>query len=187
MGGVCGTRGHSTPVKKTNTLCLPCPAAPALLPPVPVDTPPPPSRVGMQAPRKLEWRPSLGTVQLELCIGGQELELSVRLPPCACCSVHAPAQGLGTLFPPPPNQVSPVHAAIILQFRSRASWPVAELAAALGLAPEALRRKAVYWVNQGRQWGRDGPRDVGEDPLAVTAAPERRAIAEMIRCRSSLM
>lgn len=32
----------------------------------------------LKAPRKLQWRPSLGTVSLELAIGDQALEFNVR-------------------------------------------------------------------------------------------------------------
>lgn len=32
----------------------------------------------LKAPRKLQWRPSLGTVSLELAIGDQTLEFNVR-------------------------------------------------------------------------------------------------------------
>lgn len=32
----------------------------------------------LKAPRKLQWKPSLGSVQLELTIGDQTLEFNVR-------------------------------------------------------------------------------------------------------------
>ncbi len=32
----------------------------------------------LKAPRKLQWRPSLGTVSLDLTIGDQTLEFNVR-------------------------------------------------------------------------------------------------------------
>ncbi len=32
----------------------------------------------LKAPRKLEWKPNLGAVQLELTIGDQNLEFNVR-------------------------------------------------------------------------------------------------------------
>ena len=31
----------------------------------------------LKAPRKLQWKPNLGTVRLELAIGGQTLEFNV--------------------------------------------------------------------------------------------------------------
>ena len=31
----------------------------------------------LKAPRKLQWQPNLGTVSLELSIGGQQLEFTV--------------------------------------------------------------------------------------------------------------
>ena len=46
-------------------------------------------------------------------------------------------------------QVSPLLASILLQFQDRASWRAAELAAALGTSPDALRRKIIFWINQG--------------------------------------
>eukprot|EP00887_Chlorella_sp_A99_P005758 scaffold1.g5758.t1 len=75
----------------------------------------------LKAPRKLEWKPNLGTVELDLTIGGQELQFAV----------------------------SPLHASILLHFRQRQSWGAAELAAELGLASEALHKKALFWISQG--------------------------------------
>ena len=54
-----------------------------------------------------------------------------------------------SLAPPPPLQVSPFHAAILLHFQSRAEWPAEELAGQLGVTPEALRRKIILWMNAG--------------------------------------
>lgn len=75
----------------------------------------------LKAPRKLQWRPSLGTVSLELAIGDQTLEFNV----------------------------SPFHASVLMHFQSRPEWPAAELAERMGVAPDALRRKIVFWINQG--------------------------------------
>lgn len=47
-------------------------------------------------------------------------------------------------------QVSPFHAAILLRFKERADWPAAELARELGVTPELLRKRAVFWINKGR-------------------------------------
>ena len=60
----------------------------------------------------------------------------------------------GARASPPPSsaprvQVSPLLASILLQFQDRASWRAAELAAALGTSPDALRRKIIFWINQG--------------------------------------
>lgn len=46
-------------------------------------------------------------------------------------------------------QVTPLLASILLQFQDRGSWPAAELAASLGTSPDALRRKIIFWINQG--------------------------------------
>ncbi|KAI3433290.1 hypothetical protein D9Q98_003109 [Chlorella vulgaris] len=75
----------------------------------------------LKAPRKLQWRPNLGTVQLELVIGEQTLEFNV----------------------------SPFHASVLMHFHSRPEWPAADLADKMGVAPDVLRRKMMYWINQG--------------------------------------
>ncbi|KAI7840711.1 hypothetical protein COHA_005527 [Chlorella ohadii] len=75
----------------------------------------------LKAPRKLQWRPSLGTVSLDLTIGDQTLEFNV----------------------------SPFHASVLMHFQTRPEWPAAELAERMGVAPDALRRKIVFWINQG--------------------------------------
>jgi anaphase-promoting complex subunit 2 len=75
----------------------------------------------LKAPRILEWKPSLGSVTLELTIGDRQLEFTV----------------------------SPFHATVLLQFQAHPEWSQAALAVAVGAPPEMLRRKIVYWVNQG--------------------------------------
>lgn len=75
----------------------------------------------LKAPRVLQWKPNLGSVSLDLTIGDRQVSFTV----------------------------SPFHATLLLHFQHRAEWGAAELAAAMRAAPEALRRRAVYWVNQG--------------------------------------
>ena len=106
----------------------------------------------LKAPRKLEWKPNLGSVQLELTIGDQQLDVSVSYPFLASSPEHL-------LFPLRPTsfydltfslQVSPFHAAVLMHFQSRPEWPAAELALEMGVAPDILRRKAIFWINQGK-------------------------------------
>lgn len=60
---------------------------------------------------------------------------------------------------PPPSspcrhrltQVSPFHASVLMHFHTRPEWPAAELAERMGVAPDLLRRKVVFWINQGGQ------------------------------------
>lgn len=75
----------------------------------------------LKAPRVLEWKPSLGSVTLDLTIGNRQLEFTV----------------------------SPFHATVLLQFQAHSQWTQVGLAAALGVPVDALRRKIVYWINQG--------------------------------------
>ncbi|PSC76910.1 anaphase-promoting complex subunit 2 [Micractinium conductrix] len=75
----------------------------------------------LKAPRKLVWRPALGSVSLDLFIGDQEKEFTV----------------------------SPLHASILMAFQHRPEWPAAELAERFGVPPDVLRRKIVFWINQG--------------------------------------
>jgi anaphase-promoting complex subunit 2 len=75
----------------------------------------------LKAPRKLLWRPALGSVSLELRLGGETRAFSV----------------------------SPLHAALVARFGGRDAWHAAELAAALRIAPQLLRQKVALWVNAG--------------------------------------
>lgn len=65
-------------------------------------------------------------------------------------------------------QVSPFHAAILLQFKERSDWPAAQLASELGVTPEVLRRRVVFWINKG---------------LAITFCPLYRACTSCEVCR----
>jgi len=76
----------------------------------------------LRAPRKLHWKPSLGMVTLELKF----------------------QSGSRKTF-----EVSPTHAAIIQNFSGVKSWKVTDLATAVGLSVALVRRKVVYWINQG--------------------------------------
>ncbi|KAK9838770.1 hypothetical protein WJX74_003024 [Apatococcus lobatus] len=75
----------------------------------------------IKAPRKLQWRPHLGSVDLKVTVGVRTLELSV----------------------------SPVCAAILHQFKARAEWSSEELSASLQMPSTTLRRKIIFWINQG--------------------------------------
>ena len=167
----------------------------------------------LKAPRKLQWKPNLGTVQLELAIGDQTLEFNVsaggegvgvcvrggsghygdrrangcesagerpHLPMghlhwpglggghtghccarpiqgicgrCAAVAFAAPGQQQTHLDCPrilrPALQVSPFHASVLMHFHTRPEWPATELAEKMGVAPDALRRKIIFWINQG--------------------------------------
>jgi anaphase-promoting complex subunit 2 len=70
------------------------------------------------------WRPSLGSVTLEVTCGDAAVEF----------------------------KVTPVHAAILLRFGGRAPGDyvtASKLAAALGAPLAVVRRKALFWVNNG--------------------------------------
>jgi anaphase-promoting complex subunit 2 len=45
--------------------------------------------------------------------------------------------------------VSPLHAAILVKFEEHPEWAPTELAESLEITGESLRRKIVYWINQG--------------------------------------
>lgn len=75
----------------------------------------------LKAPRKLGWRTGLGTVRLEVERGGRAVQYAV----------------------------SPIHAAIVWHFQDRPRWAARELAEAVGAPLGVLRKKAVFWVNQG--------------------------------------
>lgn len=75
----------------------------------------------LKAPRQMHWKPTLGTVQLEVMHGDIELELSV----------------------------SPVEATVLMHFQTKHRWGLDELASEMGVTKAVLRRKAVVWINQG--------------------------------------
>jgi len=75
----------------------------------------------IKAPRALQWKPSLGSVSLTLTIGDKDLEFTV----------------------------SPMHATLLLHFQERAEWNEEALSQVIGIDTEALRRKMVFWINQG--------------------------------------
>lgn len=75
----------------------------------------------LKAPRKLQWKHSLGSVQLELTVGSQSLELSV----------------------------TPAQAAMLMRFAEQAAWALPDLAEAMGTPSAAARKLALFWLNQG--------------------------------------
>ena len=75
----------------------------------------------LKAPRQMRWKPTLGTVVVEVMRGDIEIELSV----------------------------SPIEAAVLTQFQTKERWGMDELAAELGITKATLRRKTVVWVNRG--------------------------------------
>lgn len=56
-----------------------------------------------------------------------------------------------------------------MHFQSRPEWPAAELAEHMGVAPDALRRKIVFWINQGAV-GEQGWERAGRRMYAAAAA-----------------
>ncbi|KAK7479008.1 hypothetical protein BaRGS_00029769, partial [Batillaria attramentaria] len=71
--------------------------------------------------RTLCWKPHLGVMNIEIELKDQTLNFSV----------------------------SPVHAAIIMQFQEKERWTVEGLGRTLEMAPSAVRRKLAYWQGQG--------------------------------------
>ncbi|XP_041369273.1 anaphase-promoting complex subunit 2-like isoform X2 [Gigantopelta aegis] len=71
--------------------------------------------------RTLNWKPHLGLVNIDIELKDQVFSFSV----------------------------SPVHAAIIMQFQNQDKWTVDELSTVLEMPASALRRKITYWQSQG--------------------------------------
>lgn len=71
--------------------------------------------------RTLIWKPHLGLVNIDIELKERTLNLNV----------------------------SPVHAAIIMQFQNKDQWTVEELSGVLQIPATALRRKIAYWQSQG--------------------------------------
>ena len=87
----------------------------------------------LKAPRQMRWKPTLGTVVVEVMRGDIEIELSV----------------------------SPIEAAVLTQFQTKERWGMDELAAELGITKATLRRKTVVWVNRGLVAEEKAPGAVG--------------------------
>ncbi|XP_021626668.1 anaphase-promoting complex subunit 2 isoform X2 [Manihot esculenta] len=74
----------------------------------------------IKTPRKLLWKKNLGTVKLELQFEDRAMQLTV----------------------------SPVHAAIIMQFQDQTSWTAGRLASAIGLPVDVLNRRINFWISK---------------------------------------
>uniref|UniRef100_A0A2P2KRV8 Anaphase-promoting complex subunit 2 n=1 Tax=Rhizophora mucronata TaxID=61149 RepID=A0A2P2KRV8_RHIMU len=75
----------------------------------------------IKTPRKLVWKKNLGAVKLELQFEDRTVQLTV----------------------------TPVHAAIIMQFQEQTSWTCKKLAAAIGLPVDVLNRRIHFWISKG--------------------------------------
>lgn len=75
----------------------------------------------VKTPRKLLWKKTLGTVKLELQFEDRNMQFTV----------------------------SPVHAAIIMQFQEQTSWTSKNLAAATGIPVDTLNRRISFWISKG--------------------------------------
>ncbi|KAF2299184.1 hypothetical protein GH714_030916 [Hevea brasiliensis] len=75
----------------------------------------------IKTPRKLLWKKNLGTVKLELQFEDRAM----------------------------PFTVSPVHAAIIMQFQDHTSWTASKLASAIGVPVDVLNRRINFWISKG--------------------------------------
>ncbi|XP_050236525.1 anaphase-promoting complex subunit 2 isoform X2 [Mercurialis annua] len=74
----------------------------------------------IKTPRKLLWKKNLGTVKLELQFEDREIQLTV----------------------------TPIHAAIIMQFQDQKSWTSCKLAAAIGVPVDVLNRRISFWTSK---------------------------------------
>ncbi|KAJ3681820.1 hypothetical protein LUZ60_014393 [Juncus effusus] len=75
----------------------------------------------IKTPRKLVWKKNLGTVKLELQFEDRTMQFTV----------------------------SPVHAAIVMQFQEKPSWSAKSLASEIGLPIDALNRRISFWISKG--------------------------------------
>ncbi|XP_010523470.1 PREDICTED: anaphase-promoting complex subunit 2 [Tarenaya hassleriana] len=75
----------------------------------------------IKTPRKLLWKKNLGTVKLELEFEDRAMQFTV----------------------------SPIHAAIIMQFQDRKSWTSKDLASAVGVPMDTLTRRINFWISKG--------------------------------------
>ncbi|KAG0463217.1 hypothetical protein HPP92_021693 [Vanilla planifolia] len=75
----------------------------------------------IKTPRKLTWKKNLGAVKLELQFNGRNAEFNV----------------------------TPLQAAIIMQFQEKTSWASKSLAAAVGVPVDILNRRMSFWISKG--------------------------------------
>ncbi|CAN0923592.1 Anaphase-promoting complex subunit 2 [Linum grandiflorum] len=75
----------------------------------------------LKTPRKLLWKKNLGTVKLELQFDDREVQFTV----------------------------TPIHAAIIMQFQDQTSWTSNQLANTLGVPVDVLNRRINFWISKG--------------------------------------
>lgn len=75
----------------------------------------------IKAPRVLQWKPNLGSVELTLTIGATSLDF----------------------------WVSPMLATLILSFQKQSEWTAKELADELNVSTDVIRKKMLFWLNQG--------------------------------------
>jgi anaphase-promoting complex subunit 2 len=126
----------------------------------------------LKAPRKMEWKPSLGTVVMDVEHNGRTFEVSVN----------------------------PLQASILYLFQNKPVWSASDLARELGLNADTLRRRIVLWLNNGvlleRRDGHgtmysvaapsdefddmDGVHDDDEHVSAVASAEETAAAGMMV-------
>ncbi|CAN1321478.1 Anaphase-promoting complex subunit 2 [Linum perenne] len=74
----------------------------------------------IKTPRKLLWKKNLGTVKLELQFEDREVQFTV----------------------------TPIHAAIIMQFQDQTSWTSNQLASTLGVPVDVLNRRITFWISK---------------------------------------
>ncbi|KAI4373861.1 hypothetical protein MLD38_011927 [Melastoma candidum] len=75
----------------------------------------------VKTPRKLLWKKTVGTVKLELQFNDREIQLTV----------------------------TPMQAAIIMQFQDQKSWSSKDLATAIGVPVDVLDRRINFWISKG--------------------------------------
>ena len=75
----------------------------------------------LKAPRKMEWKPALGTVVMDITHNDRTFEVSVN----------------------------PLQASILHYFQTQSVWTANALAQKLSLSIDALRRRIVLWINHG--------------------------------------
>jgi len=101
----------------------------------------------LKAPRKLEWRPHLGHVELSLTVGDEKRDYSVSPVLATILMAFAVPDtdgGADTIHDVFTNAAKPG------QIRGRrARWLARDLATYVGLELGVLKKRAAYWVSEG--------------------------------------
>lgn len=95
---------------------------------------------------KLVWKPQIGSVELEVSLAGHsEAKMFTVSPLLATILLHFQDQRTKTFF----SRFLVLFSKLMKHRFCKATWPRTELAAKVGISPDALKRKIMFWIHNG--------------------------------------